>query len=57
MKFFLIPVGSPIDVCQNVNPTKADIDNLHQRYTKELIQLFEQNKNQFSNKNAEIKIK
>ncbi|KAF7490771.1 2-acylglycerol O-acyltransferase 2-A [Sarcoptes scabiei] len=50
-------VGKPIDVLQNENPSKNDIDDLHQRYHQELIKLFEEHKAKYSDSDTILKIR
>lgn len=50
-------VGSPIDVKQVANPTKEQIDELHEKYINELIQIFNENKAKYlTNKETTIQI-
>lgn len=40
-------VGAPIDVPKTANPTQKEIDDLHERYTKELEKLFATHKHKY----------
>lgn len=50
-------VGKPIDVEKNPNPTQEEIDKVHERYIRDLTQLYEENKAKYSYENVELKIK
>jgi hypothetical protein len=39
--------GAPIHVEKSVNPTTEEVDRLHARYTKALVELFNEHKNKF----------
>ena len=41
MALFLLPVGAPIDVKRNPNPTREEIENLHAQYVEALKDLYE----------------
>lgn len=48
-------VGKPIDVDKVVEPTKEEVDRLHQRYIQELTQLFDEHKVEYgSSKEAKL---
>ena len=40
----VFPVGKPIDVERVVEPTKEQVDELHERYMTALVELFEAHK-------------
>lgn len=40
-------VGVPIDVPKIAKPTQKEIDDLHEKYTKQLVRLFEDNKHKY----------
>lgn len=43
----LFPVGRPIHVVKNINPTAEEIDKLHQEFIVQLVDLFEANKHRY----------
>jgi intein-encoded DNA endonuclease-like protein len=50
-------VGRPIDVQQVANPTKEQIDELHEKYINELIKTFNENKAKYlDNKETTLQI-
>ena len=44
---YLISVGKPIEVVKSENPTQEEIDDLHEKYVKGLVEVFEDNKTKF----------
>ena len=40
-------MGKPIEVEKKENPSQEDIDSLHEKYVKALIEVFEENKTKF----------
>ena len=44
---YLISVGKPIDVEKVAEPSQEDIDTLHDKYVKALVDLFEENKTKY----------
>lgn len=50
-------VGAPIEFERNENPTYDDIDELHERFIKELTNLFEAHKHKYIENADEVKLK
>ncbi|KAK4876557.1 hypothetical protein RN001_009063 [Aquatica leii] len=40
-------VGEPINVVKNENPTREEIEQLHEKFTNEIIKLFNEHKNKY----------
>lgn len=53
---FSVTVGKPITVQKVEHPTQEQIDRLHETFTKELIQLFEENKQKFETDPEKMKL-
>lgn len=45
-------IGAPIDTVQNHTPKDKEIDELHEKFTESLVQLFEDHKHKYL-KNAD----
>lgn len=55
-KFISLSVGAPIPVPKISEPTQADIDDMHTKYVKALLDLFYAHKENYAGPNAQITI-
>ena len=53
----LILVGRPINVEKTPYPTDSQVDELHEKYLKELTNLYEENKMKYGYGDIPLKIK
>lgn len=49
-------VGAPIEVTKCTNPSKKEVNELHQRFMEALVDLFETHKSKYLENSADLKL-
>ena len=47
MHIFFIPVGAPMEIEKNLNPSNEEVDAIHAKFTSKLVELFETEKSKY----------
>lgn len=56
LQMFIIPVGAPMEVKKNLEPTPEEIDAVHADFTKRLVALFESEKKKYLKYHEDAKL-